>query len=81
MAARPFLADTEDVLRSRIQRHDEQVVVEQDNARAQAVDYVGGVAPQRILAAGPVRAWIAVMRIVRGYGVIASGLRTLVCCT
>ena len=49
-AAGAAAADSEDVLGGRVQVDDEQVVIEQDDPGAQAVDYVRGVFVQRSVA-------------------------------
>jgi hypothetical protein len=63
MAPCPLLADAEYVLGGGIQRDDEQVFVEQDDAGTQAVENIGCVAAQRVAAAGATRARMTRMQI------------------
>ena len=52
LALSACLADSEDVFGGRIQADDQEVLVEQDNARAKAVEYVSGVVTMRSVVAG-----------------------------
>lgn len=81
MAACPFLADPEDILGGRIQRDDQKVNIEEDDAGAQIVEDAIGVTTQRVVAVSAVEAGIAGARLGCRQGAVACGLRTLVCCT
>ena len=72
LATRAPLADAENVLRGRIQADDEQVLVEQNDARAQAVEYVRGFSVDGPVVVGSRRA---------GVLAVAYGMTTVFCCT
>ncbi len=74
LAASPLLADAQDVLRRRIQRDDQEAVVEQDDARAQAVEDVCGVTQQRA-------AVVVIRRVAITVAPVGYRLSMLVCCT
>ena len=61
LAASADLADTEDVLGGRIETDDEQVLVKQNDARTQAVEYVARIVSEATAIAGALlRAWLVV---------------------